>query len=950
MYCVLLTHASTAEVVSEVYASLHKWIATEPQSGECLFRGTGDYCARLCHTAVRHCNSAHSVVRANGAALLYFMILQNHRASGGSGSFDRTKVETMIGLSQLVGQGQDTQHVEFIEKSLSSLRRYNELYNGHAVSYKLWANYEDQLVEKRRKQAVERHRHTQSVAGPMDLVPPLCPAPVVPDAMNTSQTTPAASPAAASPAAASPAPSGDKPKTAAPAQAPAPASSSAPPSPGNDLGQELKERLSRRLNLATLMCYSCDTAVLKMDAVEVDGHFFHRNCFRCAACNVQLKPDGLYFPVQGRYYCKQHYQEHFVRTSASGKSPKPARRARAATAAESSEVAVQTGTSASSSGSTASSAADGEAEHYTFSEFGSEVGDLLERLTTILVDCARLRQCVGDDEMTADLYLRIANSYMAVPAIRLTWLECLGQKDQEMGLRTEAALVLVHECALVAELLQLRSVRERGAAVPYLPAGWRAFRTITSTVVDESQVAAALGAAGAGSEAPAVPAAGATGLGDGLAPMEDKLVALMERAMVALKAADLYELAYRVGVLLARVYEHRGHYAKLRNVCAEQTSQCQKLVDCASGTRTRTLGTYYRVALFGRAFDDLNGREYVTRQLGLTRLSELQDALLRKYQARCAPALAASGGHLDIYRDSGAAPAALRDDPVNAHIQLTKVEPYFGFEDAQRAALLAELAQGSNSGGSTTVTAERRAAVDEALAWLPERRGGLAQEHDVRCFVYESPFTRTGKHYTDDMAQQWKRKTFLFVPHALPYTTRRLPVTQRVQLELTPIEAAIETVELQVARLRAEVQRSPPKLKTLQALLQGSCLVMVQQGATEGICRCFLRDTLAQWNTRYVARLTWSLTELLSRIEDALRLHDRICPQEQRRLHVELANGCITMKEQMAPILLLAQSKTGIRPTGIRPELPPPVFQPAPLVAEPAPAAPDSSSSSPASK
>lgn len=216
----------------------------------------------------------------------------------------------------------------------------------------------------------------------------------------------------------------------------------------------------------------------------------------------------------------------------------------------------------------------------------------------------------------------------------------------------------------------------------------------------------------------------------------------------------------------------------------------------------------------------------------------------------------------------------------------------------------------------------------------------------MRCFVYESPFTRTGKHYTDDMAQQWKRKTFLFVPHALPYTTRRLAVTQRVQLELTPIEAAIETVETQVARLRAEVQRSPPKLKTLQALLQGSCLVMVQQGATEGICRTFLHDTLAQWNPRYVARLTWSLTELLSRIEDALRLHDRICPQEQRRLHVELANGCITMKEQMAPILLLAQSKTGIRPTGIRPELPPPVFQPAPLVVE----TPTSSSSSSSSK
>jgi len=128
-------------------------------------------------------------------------------------------------------------------------------------------------------------------------------------------------------------------------------------------------------------------------------------------------------------------------------------------------------------------------------------------------------------------------------------------------------------------------------------------------------------------------------------------------------------------------------------------------------------------------------------------------------------------------------------------------------------------------------------------------------------------------------------------------------VVNREQVELTPIENAIDTVNLQTSRLQAEVKKPVPDVKTLQPLLQGSCLVMVQKGMVEGICSSFLSKTLKQWPIPCIARLIVSTEQFVKAVEDGLRLHVTIVPSEMEQMHMELEKGFRRMRNEVTAMI-----------------------------------------------
>ncbi|XP_048711554.2 F-actin-monooxygenase MICAL2 isoform X4 [Caretta caretta] len=56
------------------------------------------------------------------------------------------------------------------------------------------------------------------------------------------------------------------------------------------------------------ICYFCKKRVYVMERLSAEGHFFHRECFKCDVCSTTLRLAIYAFDVeQGKFYCKSHF-------------------------------------------------------------------------------------------------------------------------------------------------------------------------------------------------------------------------------------------------------------------------------------------------------------------------------------------------------------------------------------------------------------------------------------------------------------------------------------------------------------------------------------------------------------------------------------------------------------------------------------------------------------------
>jgi len=664
-------------------------------------------------------------------------------------------------------------------------------------------------------------------------------------------------------------------------------------------------------------------------------------------------------------------------------------------------------------------------EHIIYDKFGLEINELVERLTMILLDLMKLSNLAGDSDLAAELHLSIANSYSSVPAIRLRWMEFLYRRNMKKNQTLEAAMVRLHQCAYVAELLTRKNRLEKKKTL-HLPQGCADFEVLSSTVLEEKIQDSSLAA-------------------ETTPDITDRvLVNLMEETADLFYSAELYEVAFHLKVMLLPYYENTGDIEVLHNVfsslrdisqrisavnnsllcswieplpdgsTALTTSstpskagkalicRCQAVAThscpscgwycerhmaavhkalaqvplCLQGpyadqglghteeTKTRVLDWYYLVALYGQVFEDLNGREFVIRESQATRLSHLQDKLLKKYRQLYAAHFAVSGGDISILRDGHSEPETLMADAKNGYVQFTQVKPYFG---------------GSGSEGRTDKLLEDAREGNQRIegSVVHDRETKFEQNYDVSVFFYDSPFTDDPNHHqTEDTTRQWKRRTFVYTEHAFPYVKQRLFVLRRQSIDLDPLSCVIETVDGQTQRvltelanvadqasgpraarlerrlahvendsaeaahLRSEISHAAqsrslgamfatpngaqmmggggggddmadkmlgargqgliakikPDVRQLQQILQGSCCVMVMQGATNGIAKAFLETTVQRWPRARLERLIAAMDGLLDALQTAVKVHERYCPQEVLPMHKEIQNGYRAMK------------------------------------------------------
>uniref|UniRef100_A0AAQ4PI51 Dedicator of cytokinesis 9 n=1 Tax=Gasterosteus aculeatus aculeatus TaxID=481459 RepID=A0AAQ4PI51_GASAC len=348
---------------------------------------------------------------------------------------------------------------------------------------------------------------------------------------------------------------------------------------------------------------------------------------------------------------------------------------------------------------------------------------------------------------------------------------------------------------------------------------------------------------------------------------EDVLMELLEECADGLWKAERYELISDIYKLIIPIYEKRRDFEKLAHLYDTLHRAYSKVTEVMH-TGKRLLGTYFRVAFFGQGFfEDEDGKEYIYKEPKFTPLSEISQRLLKLYSDKFGQE------NVKIIQDSGRInPKDL--DSKYAYIQVTHVTPYLEEKE------------------------------------LVDRKTDFEKSHNIRRFVFEMPFTISGKKQ-GGVEEQCKRRTILTTTHCFPYVKKRIAVMYQHHTDLSPIEVAIDEMSKKVAEIKHLCSSSDVDMIRLQLKLQGSISVQVNAGPL-AYARAFLDDASAKKNPDNKVK---QLKEVFSRqfVEacgHGLGINERLIKEDQQEYHDEMKASyrdlakelSIIMHEQISPV------------------------------------------------
>ncbi|KAJ8380780.1 hypothetical protein SKAU_G00015580 [Synaphobranchus kaupii] len=468
----------------------------------------------------------------------------------------------------------------------------------------------------------------------------------------------------------------------------------------------------------------------------------------------------------------------------------------------------------------------------------SQVDELLRNLNSILSDTVKMREFQEDPEMLMDLMYRIAKGYQTSPDLRLTWLQNMAEKHNTKKCYTESAMCLVHAAALVAEYLSMLEDHS------YLPVGSVTFQNISSNVLEESAVS------------DDILSPDEDGVCSGRYFTENGLVGLLEQAAELFSNGQLYEMVNEVYKIIIPTLEAHRDFRKL----ASTHDKLQRAFESINQKgHKRMFGTYFRVGFYGTKFGDLDEREFVYKEPGITHLPEISHRL-EAFYSQCF-----GEDTLEMIKDSTPVDRN-KLNPNKVYIQITFVEPYF--DDYE----------------------------------MKDRLTNFEKSFNLRRFMYTTPFTKSGRP-RGELSEQYKRKTILTTMHAFPYIKTRINVIQKEEFDLTPIEVAIEDMQKKTRELAVATHREQPDAKMLQMLLQGSVGTTVNQGPLE-VAQVFLNEIPADPRLfRHHNKLRLCFKEFITRCGEAVEKNKHLIAADQKEYQQELKKNYNKLRENLRPML-----------------------------------------------
>uniref|UniRef100_A0A8C8RCY6 Dedicator of cytokinesis 10 n=1 Tax=Pelusios castaneus TaxID=367368 RepID=A0A8C8RCY6_9SAUR len=512
--------------------------------------------------------------------------------------------------------------------------------------------------------------------------------------------------------------------------------------------------------------------------------------------------------------------------------------------------------------------------------FPAEVKDLTKRIRTVLMATAQMKEHEKDPEMLVDLQYSLANSYASTPELRRTWLESMAKIHVRNGDLSEAAMCYIHIAALIAEYLKRKGywkmekictsrmlledaqvsdsslllTTHNGGSL--FSMGWPAFLNITPNIKEE----------GAMKED--------SGMQD--TPYnENILVEQLELCVEYLWKSERYELIAEVNKPIIAVFEKQRDFKKLSELYYDIHRSYLKVAEVVNSEK-RLFGRYYRVAFYGQGFfEEEEGKEYIYKEPKLTGLSEISQRLLKLYADKF------GADNVKMIQDSNRVnPKDL--DPKYAYIQVTYVTPFFDEKEAE------------------------------------DRKTDFEMHHNINRFVFETPFTLSGKKH-GGVEEQCKRRTVLTTSHLFPYVKKRIQVINQTSTELNPIEVAIDEMSKKVSELKQLCTMEEVDMIRLQLKLQGSVSVKVNAGPM-AYARAFLEETNAK---KYPDNQVKLLKEIFRQFAEAcghalevnkrLIKEDQLEYQEEMKVHYKdmLSELSTVMNEQVRFSILTAGGGDG---------------------------------------
>uniref|UniRef100_A0A8C2EX88 Dedicator of cytokinesis 11 n=1 Tax=Cyprinus carpio TaxID=7962 RepID=A0A8C2EX88_CYPCA len=487
--------------------------------------------------------------------------------------------------------------------------------------------------------------------------------------------------------------------------------------------------------------------------------------------------------------------------------------------------------------------------------FPSEVKGLTMRIRTVLMATAQMREHEKDPEMLLDLQYSLARSYASTPELRRTWLDSMARAHSKNGDFSEAAMCNVHVAALVAEYLHRKSKFAKVLFFWHIfcclivselfTSGLAAFKKITQNIDEE----------GAMKED--------AGMQD-VYYTEDVLVEQLEVCVEGLWKAERFELITHIARLIIPVYEKRHEFEKLRRLYDTLQRAYAKILEVMQSGR-RLLGTYFRVAFYGQwdvetdgFFEEEDGKEYIYKEPKLTTLPEISLRLISLYEEKF------GAENVKIIQDSNK--VNQKDlDPKFAYIQVTFVKPYFDEKE------------------------------------LAERKTDFEKCHNIQRFVFETPFTLTGKKQ-GGVEEQCKRRTILTTENSFPYVKKRIKVVGEKHLELKPIDVAIDEMKERSTELTKLCSNQEVNMKTLQLKLQGCVSVQVNAGPM-AYARAFLDESKSGQSSKKVKELKEIFRQFVNACSMALDINERLIKEDQYEYHEELKANFKSMVKELSDII-----------------------------------------------
>ncbi|XP_076841659.1 dedicator of cytokinesis protein 9 [Brachyhypopomus gauderio] len=340
---------------------------------------------------------------------------------------------------------------------------------------------------------------------------------------------------------------------------------------------------------------------------------------------------------------------------------------------------------------------------------------------------------------------------------------------------------------------------------------------------------------------------------------EDVLMELLEECADGLWKAERYELISDIYKLIIPIYEKRRDFEKLAHLYETLHRAYSKVAEVMH-TGKRLLGTYFRVAFFGQGFfEDEDGKEYIYKEPKFTPLSEISQRLLKLYSDKF------GAENVKMIQDSGRInPKDL--DSKYAYIQVTHVTPYLEEKE------------------------------------LAERKTEFERSHNIRRFVFEMPFTVSGRKQ-GGIEEQCKRRTILTTTHCFPYVKKRIAVMYQHHTDLNPIEVAIDEMSKKVGELRQLCACSDVDMIKLQLKLQGSISVQVNAGPL-AYARAFLDDTTSKkYPDNKVKQLKEVFRQFVEACGQGLGINERLIKEDQQEYHDEMKANYRDLTRELSAIM-----------------------------------------------